>query len=70
MRCGDTHAVSAPIMTDSYGSQFMNATLEGYATLSGVRHLFSYSKEENGIVKRANKEVIATFGTSYQTMNA
>ena len=37
----------------------MNATLEGYATLSGVRHhkIIPYSKEENGIVERANKEV-------------
>ena len=44
------------IMTDC-GSQFMNATLEGYATLSGVRHHFtiSYSTKENGIVERANK---------------
>ena len=46
------------IMTDC-GSQFMNATLEGYATLTGVRHhsTIPYSKEENGIVERANKEV-------------
>ena len=45
-------------MTD-YGSQFMNKTLEGYAALSGVRHHASipYSKEENNIVERANKEV-------------
>ena len=43
------------IMTD-YGSQFMNMTL---AALSCVKHHASitYSKEENDIVERANKEV-------------
>ena len=46
------------IMTD-YGSQFNNKTLEGYATLSGVKHHASipFSKEENSIVERSNKEV-------------
>jgi len=46
------------IMTD-YGSQFMKKTLEGFAALSGIRHHSNipYSKEENGIVGRANKEV-------------
>ena len=45
-------------MTD-YRTQFMNKTLEGFTTFSGIRHLSSipYSKEENGIVERANKEV-------------
>ena len=43
---------------DELRAQFMNATLEGYATLSGVWHhsTIPYSKEENGI-ERANKEV-------------
>ena len=43
------------IMTD-YGSQFMNKTLEGFAARSGIRHHSSmpHSKEENGIVERAN----------------
>jgi hypothetical protein len=46
------------IMTDK-GSQFMNDTLINYAKLAGLTHLSSipYSKEENGIVERANKEV-------------
>jgi transposase InsO family protein len=46
------------IMTDK-GSQFMNNTLTQYAKLAGLTHLSSipYSKEENGIVERANKEV-------------
>jgi len=41
------------------GSQFMNQTLQGFATLTGVRHhgTIPYSKEENGIVERANKEI-------------
>jgi transposase InsO family protein len=46
------------IMTDR-GSQFMNQTLTHLTTISGIRHHLSipYSKEENGIVERANKEV-------------
>jgi transposase InsO family protein len=46
------------IMTDQ-GTQFMNQTLTHLATLSGMKHHVSipYSKEENGIVERANKEV-------------
>jgi len=37
----------------------MNQTLKSFATLIGVRHhgTILYSKEENGIVERANKEV-------------
>ena len=46
------------IMTDR-GTQFMNQTLTHLTTISGIRHHLSipYSKEENGIVERANKEV-------------
>jgi transposase InsO family protein len=46
------------IVTDQ-GSQFMNQTLQSFATLTRVRHhgTMPYSKEENGIVERANKEV-------------
>jgi hypothetical protein len=45
-------------MTDK-GSQFMNDTLKRFAQISGIAHLTSipYSKEENGIVERQNKEV-------------
>ena len=41
------------------GPQFINKMLEGYATLSDVRHHASipYSKEKSGIVERANEEV-------------
>ena len=37
----------------------MNDTLIKYANLAGITHLsyFAYSKEENGIVERANKDV-------------
>jgi hypothetical protein len=46
------------IMTDK-GSQFMNDTLKRFAHIAGIAHLTSipYSKEENGIVERQNKEV-------------
>jgi len=46
------------IVTD-YGSQFVNQMLAHFHELTGVRHHMTipYSKEENGIVKRANKEV-------------
>jgi len=41
-------------MTDKW-SQFMNDTQIKYANLAGITNL--YSKEENGIVEWANKEV-------------
>ena len=46
------------IMTDK-GSQFMDDTLNKFANFAGITHLSSipYSKEENGIVERANKDV-------------
>ena len=46
------------ILTDQ-GTQFMNQTLTNLASVSGIRHhvTIPYSKEENGIVERANKEV-------------
>jgi hypothetical protein len=49
---------SLEIVTDQ-GSQFMNQTLQSFATLTGVRNheTIPYSKEENGIVEKANKEV-------------
>jgi len=50
------------IMTD-YGSQFNKKKLEGYATLSGVKHHAStpFSKEENYM---ASKSCGARFKTS------
>ena len=57
------HFCRFEIVTDQ-GSQFVNQTLQSFATLTGVRHHMGiaygttpYSKEENGIVERANKEV-------------
>ena len=46
------------IVTD-YGSQFVNQMLTHFHELTGVRHHMTipYSKEENGIVERAYKEV-------------
>ena len=36
-------------ITTDCGSQFLNATLEGYATLSGVRHLLPYHTQRRKI---------------------
>jgi transposase InsO family protein len=46
------------IVTDM-GSQFINNTLDKFAEIANFNHLktIPYSKEENGIVERANKEV-------------
>jgi hypothetical protein len=46
------------IVTD-FGSQFVNQMLTHFTEMSGIKHHTSipYSKEENGIVERANKEV-------------
>jgi transposase InsO family protein len=46
------------IVTD-FGSQFVNQMLQHFFQESGIRHhtTIPYSKEENGIVERANKEV-------------
>jgi transposase InsO family protein len=47
------------IMTDG-GTQFVNELWEAYCELLGTQKLesFPYSHEENGIVERANKEVM------------
>jgi len=46
------------ILNPYSGLQFVIKALEGYVSLSGVKHLASipYSKEENGIDERSNKE--------------
>jgi transposase InsO family protein len=46
------------IVTD-FGSQFMNQLLTHFNAETGIKHhtTIPYSKEENGIVERANKEV-------------
>jgi transposase InsO family protein len=47
------------LLTDG-GHEFANATLQELATLMGTEQLITtpYSKEENGIVERTNKEVL------------
>jgi hypothetical protein len=54
VRFGSPHE----IITDM-GSQFINSTLDKFAKIANFTHLktIPYSKEENGIVERANKEV-------------
>ena len=46
------------IVTD-YGSQFVNQMLAHFHDITGIKYHMTipYSKEENGIVERANKEV-------------
>jgi hypothetical protein len=47
------------ILTDN-GSQFVNKTLEELTNMTGFEHITTlpYSKEENSIVERANREVM------------
>ena len=58
---GDTPAVSPPLLeiVSDYGSQFVNQMLAHFHDITGIKHHMTipYSKEENGIVERANKEV-------------
>jgi transposase InsO family protein len=51
--------IPTQILSDN-GTQFSNELMEEVTKVIGVKHLFStpYSKEENGIVERSNKEVI------------
>jgi transposase InsO family protein len=46
------------LVTD-FGSQFVNQLLSHFNEMTGIKHhtTIPYSKEENGIVERANKEV-------------
>ena len=45
----------------NFGSQFMNQLLTQFNAETGIKHTtIPYSKEENGIVERANKEVNMT----------
>ena len=47
-------------MLSDNGSQFVNAVIEEFMKLVGTQHelTLAYSKEENGLVERANKEVM------------
>lgn len=47
------------ILSDN-GSQFVNAIIQEYLKLMGTEHIrtLAYSHEENGLVERANKEVL------------
>ena len=51
--------VPVQILSDN-GTQFVNTLIESIIKLMGVQHLtvLAYSKEENSMVKRANKEVM------------
>ena len=46
-------------ITSDRGSQFVNDILKDLATLLDITHILTvpYSKEQNGIVERSNKEV-------------
>jgi len=49
----------AQILTDN-GTQFINGTVEELVKMIGLQHVtvLAYSKEENSIVERINKEII------------
>jgi hypothetical protein len=55
----NTYGVPAVMLSDN-GSQFVNEVLTSFATLAGSAKLetLAYSHEENGIVERANREVL------------
>jgi hypothetical protein len=56
--CGH-HPIPSTLVSDN-GTQFKNDLIEGLTTLLGTNHkfTFAYSKEENGLVERVNKEVM------------
>ena len=53
------HPCPSQLVTDN-GTQFKNELTEALNTLLGINHKFTfpYSKEENGLVERVNKEVM------------
>ena len=53
------YGVPSQILTDN-GSQFVNGTVEELVKMCGHQHIkvLAYSKEENSIVERSNKEVV------------
>ena len=55
----NTYGTPATLQSDQ-GTQFLNNILNELLTLSKVKHIINtaYSKEENGIVERVNKEVL------------
>ena len=54
-----TFGCPSQVLSDN-GSQFVNAVIEEFMKLVGTQHelTLAYSKEENGLVERANKEVM------------
>jgi hypothetical protein len=54
----DRFGVPLELVTDQ-GSQFMNSLMSELTNAAGIRHIgtIPYSKEENGLVERCNKEV-------------
>ena len=48
------------VLISDGGSQYVNAIIKDFALLSGIHHhiTLAYSKQENGIVERCNKEIL------------
>jgi len=59
LSCIGRYGVPNEIVTDG-GSQFKNETIQSLINMMGVEHqiTLAYSKEENAMVERANKEVL------------
>ena len=54
------HHLGPSVITTDNGTQFKNELITALTTLLGTDHkfTFAYSKEENGLVERVNKEVM------------
>jgi transposase InsO family protein len=61
----NTYGTPSTLQSDQ-GTQFVNKLMDELLKLSGVKYTVNtaYSKEENGIVERANKEVLRLLGLS------
>ena len=48
------------VLISDGGSQYANAIIQDFTLLSGIHHhiTLAYSKQENGIVERCNKEIL------------
>ena len=48
------------VLISDGGSQYVNAIIKDFSLLSGIHHhiTLAYSKQENGIVERCNKEIL------------
>ena len=62
---------TAPLeLVTDFGSQFVNDLLTHFHQETGIKHHTTtpYSKEENGIVERANKGSTVTYEIFYSTL--